>query len=203
MKRTDGPMTFAVDGHEEGVIMQWDFEPGHSAAEFRCRHMMVTWVRGHVKNVRGSLDFSPEDPGRASVKAEIDAKEMWTGEPERDAHLKSADFLDVEHHPQMRFVSTEVEVLSQHEFRAAGNLTIRGVTRKVVLDVQYLGQWETPYWEDGVDKGPMIRAGFAVTTTINRHDFGVSWNAYLDKGGVVVGDEVHITLDVEALRKKS
>jgi polyisoprenoid-binding protein YceI len=73
--------------------MQWDFEPGHSAAEFRCRHMMVTWVRGHFKNIRGFLNFNPEDPSRASVRAEIDAKAIWTGEPQRDAHLRSADFL--------------------------------------------------------------------------------------------------------------
>ena len=183
--------------------MQWDFEPGHSAAEFRCRHMMVTWVRGHFKNIRGFLNFDPEDPSRASVRAEIDAKAIWAGEPDRDAHLRSADFLDVEHHPKITFVSTGVEVLGQHEYRVKGDLTIRGVTRPVTLDLQYLGQWETPYWEEGVDKGPMVRAGFVATTTINRHDYGVSWNAPLDKGGVVVGDEVGITIDVEAIRKKS
>ena len=183
--------------------MQWDFEPGHSAAEFRCRHMMVTWVRGHFKNIRGILNFNPEDPSRASVRTEIDAKAIWAGEPDRDAHLRSADFLDVEHHPKITFVSTGVEVLSQHEYRVKGDLTIRGVTRPVTLDLQYLGQWETPYWEEGVDRGPMVRAGFVATTTINRHDYGVSWNAPLDKGGVVVGDEVVITIDVEAIRKKS
>ncbi|MGH7409758.1 MAG: YceI family protein [Candidatus Methylomirabilis sp.] len=183
--------------------MQWNFEPGHSAAEFRCRHMMVTWVRGHFKNIHGTFNFNPEDPGRGSVKVEIDASVIWTGEPERDQHLRSADFFDVEHHPKMTFVSTGVEILSQHEYRVKGDLTLRGVTRKVTLDLQYLGQWETPYWEDRVDKGPIIRAGFAATTTINRHDFGVSWNAPLDKGGVVVGDEVGIIIDVEAIRKKS
>jgi polyisoprenoid-binding protein YceI len=165
--------------------------------------MMVTWVRGHFKNIRGFLNFNPEDPSRASVRAEIDAKAIWAGEPDRDAHLRSADFLDVEHHPKITFVSTGVEVLSQHEYRVKGDLTIRGVTRPVTLDLQYLGQWETPYWEEGVDKGPMVRAGFVAATTINRHDYGVSWNAPLDKGGVVVGDEVGITIDVEAIRKKS
>lgn len=183
--------------------MQWDFEPGHSAAEFRCRHMMVTWVRGHFKNVRGFLNFDPQDPSRASVKAEIDASVIWTGEPERDGHLRSADFLDVERHPRMTFVSSDVQVVGQHEFRVKGDLTIRGVTRPVTLNLQYLGQWETPFWEDGVDKGPMIRAGFVAATTINRHDYGVSWNASLEKGGVVVGEEVRITIDIEAIRKKS
>jgi hypothetical protein len=114
--------------------------------------MMVTWVRGHFKNIRGFLNFDPEDPSRASVRAEIDAKTIWAGEPDRDAHLRSADFLDVEHHPKITFVSTGVEVLGQHEYRVKGDLTIRGVTRPVTLDLQYLGQWETPYWEEGVDK---------------------------------------------------
>lgn len=182
--------------------MHWEFEPGHSAAEFYCRHMMVAWVRGHFKNIKGSLDFDPDDPANSSVKAEIDARGLWTGEPERDEHLRSADFLDVRNHPKITFLSRSVQVLGPHEFLVKGDLTIRGVTREVALDVKYLGQWETPYWEDGVDKGPMIRAGFLAQTVINRHDFGASWNSQLHKGGVVVGDNVFITLDIEALRKK-
>lgn len=182
--------------------MYWEFEPGHTAAEFYCRHMMVTWVRGHFKNVKGSLDFDPDDPASSSVKAEIDARGLWTGEPERDEHLRSADFLDVQNHPKITFLSRSVQVLGPHEFLVKGDLTIRGVTREVALDVKYLGQWETPYWEGGVDKGPMIRAGFLAQAVINRHDFGVSWNSQLHKGGVVVGDNVFITLDIEALRKK-
>lgn len=182
--------------------MRWEFEPGHSAAEFRCRHMMVTWVRGHFKNVRGVLEFDPDNPGQASVQTEFESAGVWTGERERDEHLRSADFLDAAKHPKISFVSRSVDVLTAHEYRVKGDLTLHGVTRPVVLKTQYLGQWETPYWEGGVDKGPMIRAGFCATTTINRHDFGVSWNSPLDRGGVVVGDEVAITLDVEALLKK-
>ncbi|MGH9341454.1 MAG: YceI family protein [Acidobacteriota bacterium] len=182
--------------------MQWDFEPGHTAAEFRCRHMMVAWVRGHFKNVRGRLDFDPDNPLNSSVQARIDAHAIWTGEADRDEHLRNADFLDAQNHPQITFESSRVEVLGPTEFRAHGNLTIRGITRPVALEVRYSGQWKTPYWEDGLDKGPMIRAGFTAGTVINRHDFGVSWNSVLDKGGVVVGDEVFIEIDVEALRKK-
>ena len=89
--------------------------------------------------------------------------------------------------------------MSHHDFKVTSDLTIRDVTRKVTLDVRYLGQWDTPFWEDGVDKGSMTRAGFAAETTINRHDFGVTWSAALDKGGVVVGEDVLITIDVEAL----
>ncbi len=182
--------------------MRWEFEPGHTAAEFCCRHMMVTWVRGHFKNIRGVLEFDPEDPAKATVHAEMDSAAIWTGEPERDEHLRSSDFLDIANHPKIRFVSKAVDVLTAHEYRLHGDLTIRGITRAAVLKTQYLGCWKTPYWEDGVDKGPVIRAGFCATTVVNRHDFGVSWNSFLDKGGVVVGDEVYITLDVEALRKK-
>ena len=183
--------------------MDWDFEPGHTAAGFRCRHMMVTWVRGHFKNVAGRLRFDPADPRGASVDVEIDAASLWTGDAARDEHLRSADFLDVAAHPKVRFRSREVEVLSPTEWRVPGDLTIRGVTKPVVLDVQHCGSWETPYWEDGVDKGPYLRAGFSATTTIDRRDFGVSWSAEMKDGGLVVGNEVHVTIDVEALRKKS
>jgi len=182
--------------------MIWEFEPGHSAAEFCCRHMMVTWVRGHFKNLKGRVDFDAGDPARASVETDIDAASLWTGEADRDTHLRSPDFLDAASHPRLSFRSRSVAVLSAHEFRVQGDLTIRGVTKPVVLDTRYLGEWETPYWEGGVDKGPMIRAGFNATTVIDRRDFGIVWNGALDRGGIVVGNEVHITLDVEAIRKK-
>jgi len=177
----------------------WTFEPGHTAAEFRARHMMVTYVRGHFKNVRGSLRFDPENPSGSSVEVTLDAKEIWTGEADRDAHLRNADFLDAENHPHITFKGGDVEVRSAHEYTVKGDLTIRGVTRKVDLDVSYLGQWATPWWEAGEDKGPKMRAGFVATTSINRHDFAVSWNAELDKGGLVVGNMVDITIDAEAI----
>jgi polyisoprenoid-binding protein YceI len=180
-------------------MAKWSFEPGHSAAEFRARHMMVTYVRGHFKNVHGSLKFDPDNPKDSSVEAVIDAKGIWTGEPQRDDHLRSADFLDVANHPQITFSGNEVEVLGGNDFRVTGDLTIRGVTRRTTLSVQYLGQWQTPWWEDGVDKGPKTRAGFVATTTINRHDFGVSWSDTMDRGGVVVGNNLDLTIDVEAI----
>ena len=181
-------------------MAHWTFEPGHTAAEFRVRHMMVTWVRGHFKNIHGTLEFDPANPRAASLEATIDARGLWSGEPDRDAHLKSADFLDVEHHPTIRFVGKDVELVGDHDARLSGDLTIRGVARRVTLDVQYLGQWATPWWEDGVDKGPKQRAGFVATTRINRLDFGVRWNSALDHGGVVVGDDVFIKVDAEAIR---
>ncbi len=183
-------------------MAKWTFEPGHTAAGFRVRHMMVTWVRGHFKNVRGSMEFDPERPSSASVRVEIDPKELCTGEPDRDAHLKSADFLDAQKHPRILFQSSKVEQVGAHHFRVVGNLTLRGITRPTTLDVQHLGQWSTPYWEGGIDKGPVIRAGFMATTTINRHDFEVNWNAKMENDGVVVGSDVLIEIDVEALREK-
>jgi polyisoprenoid-binding protein YceI len=183
-------------------MAKWTFEPGHTAVEFSVRHMMVTWVRGHFKDVHGTMQFDPEDAAHSSVEVTIDARGLWTGEPNRDAHLKSADFLDVEHHPSITFRSNKVEQTGCSHYQVTGDLAIRGVTRPATLDVQYLGQWATPYWEDGVDKGPIDRAGFLASTRVNRHDFGVSWNGALDKGGIVVGNEVLITIDVEALREK-
>ncbi len=164
--------------------MEWTFEPGHTAAQFCARHMMVTCVRGHFKNVRGTLRFESN---------------LWSGEPDRDAHLRSADFLDVEKHPEITFSGDKVEWLGAREYLVRGDLTIRGVTRKVALKVTYLGQWQTPWWEGGVDKGPKTRAGFLATTEINRHDFGVSWNSPLPDNGIVVGNIVEITIDAEAI----
>jgi polyisoprenoid-binding protein YceI len=161
--------------------------------------MMVTYVRGHFKNVRGTIFFDPANPRAASVDVTIDAARIWTGEPDRDAHLRSTDFLDVENHPRITFKGNQVELIGENEATVTGELTIRGVTRKVALDVRYLGQWQTPWWEGSVDKGPKTRAGFVATTTIDRLDFGVSWNASLEKEGVVVGSTIEITIDAEAI----
>ena len=177
----------------------WIFEPGHTAAQFSVRHMMVTNVRGHFKNVEGKLDFDPENLAGSSVEVTIDATGIWTGEEARDGHLKSADFLDVENNPRILFKANKVEAAGAHDFTFTGDLTIRGVTRQAALAITWLGSWETPWWEGDEDKGPRTRAGFVATTSINRHDFGVSWNGPLDKGGVVVGDTVQITIDAEAI----
>jgi polyisoprenoid-binding protein YceI len=181
-------------------MASWTFEPGHTAAEFRAKHMMVTWVRGHFKNVRGKLQFDPQNPTAASFHIELDTAGVWTGEPDRDGHLRSPDFLDAEHYPKMEFKSTRVREAGENKFDVTGDLTIRGITKEVILKAEYLGQWDTPWWENGVNTGPKTRAGFTATTKINRQDFKVSWNDKLEKGGVVVGDDVFITIDAEAIR---
>ena len=180
-------------------MAKWTLEPGHTAAEYRVRHMMVAYIRGAFKNVRGTLTFDPANPSASSAEVTIDAKGIWSGDVNRDTHLQGVDFLDVENHPEITFRGNQVEVLGDHDYVFTGDLTIRGVTRSVALNVTYLGQWPTPWWEDGVDKGPKARAGFVAETQINRHDFGVSWNGTMDKGGVVVGDTVFITIDAEAI----
>ena len=167
-------------------MAKWFFESGHSAAEFAARHMMVSWVRGTFKNVEGKLDFDPEDPSKSSVDVTIKVAELYTGDKNRDGHLKNEAFLDAENHPTITFKGNQVHVIGENDFNVIGELTIRGITKKSILHVRYLGQWETPWWEGKEDKGPRTRAGFVARTKINRQDFDVSWNDKLDKGGVVV-----------------
>lgn len=175
-------------------MAKWTFEPGHTAAEFCVRHMMVTWVRGHFKNVRGSLEFDPDDPTTLSLEATIQTNELWTGEHQRDEHLRSADFLDAARHPTITFKSIRAERVGYCDYKVTGELVIRGVVRPVAVDLCYLGKWKTPY-----NNALVTRVGFAGTTRISRHDFGVSWNSEMENGGVVVGSDVLITLDVEAI----
>jgi polyisoprenoid-binding protein YceI len=172
----------------------WIFEPGHTAAEFCVRHMMTTPVRGHFKNVQGSLDFDPDKLTILSLEATMGAAEIWTGEKQRDGHLRSEDFLYAAHYPTITFRSAKAERTGASDYELTGNLTIRGVTRSVNLELHYLGQWRTPY-----NDARVTRVGFTGGTRINRHDFGVSWNSQMEDGGVVVGGEVVITVDVEAI----
>jgi polyisoprenoid-binding protein YceI len=177
----------------------WIFEPGHSAAEFRARHMMVTWVRGLFTDIHGTLEFDEQDCLAARFEGEIDATRLWTGEPQRDEHLRSADFFDVEHHPTITFRGRFTERTGSTAFKGETELTIRGITRTVALDVRSLGEWRTPFWVGDENKGDLRRIGFEAGARINRHDFGVSWQDELPGGGVVAGNEIELALDVEAL----
>jgi polyisoprenoid-binding protein YceI len=177
----------------------WILEPGHTEAEFRARHMMVTWVRGLFKDIHGRLELEWEPRLEASFQGEIDATGIWTGEPARDTHLRSGDFLDVDNHPNISFAGRFTERTGAATFKGEVDLTIRGVTRTIPLDIHYLGEWNTPFWVEGENKGDMRRIGFEATAIINRHDFGVSWQDELPDGGVVVSNEIELTLDVEAI----
>jgi len=183
-------------------MTNWIFEPGHTSAEFIARHMMVSNVRGHFTDVDGQIDFDPDHPAEGTVEARIDASTLWSGNENRDEHLLSEDFLYVEQHPTLTYEGEIDSVLGRDEFRVAGELTLRGVTRDVPLRVHYQGSWETPYWTDGENKGPIQRLGFEASTTIDRREFGVSWNDTLDRGGVVVSNEIEIKLDVECLESE-
>ncbi len=180
-------------------LPSWTFEPGHTEAGFRARHMMVTWVHGLFKDVHGKLYLDWSDPLSATFSGQIDATKLWTGEPERDAHLRSADFFDVDRYPTISFVGRLTERTGDIAFKAQADLTIRGITRPVAMDVSYLGQWQTPFWVGDENKGTLTRIGFEAKTRINRHDFGVSWQDQIPDGGVVVSNEIEITIDIEAI----
>jgi polyisoprenoid-binding protein YceI len=177
----------------------WTFEPGHTEAGFRARHMMVTWVHGLFKDIHGELHFDLEDPLSATFSGKIDAGKLWTGEPDRDTHLRGADFFDVEQHPEITFAGAMTERTGDTHYKAQAELTIRGITRPVQLDVAYLGQWRTSFWVGEENRGTLSRIGYEAVTRINRHDFGVAWQDQIPGGGLVVSNEIEITLDIEAI----
>ncbi len=177
----------------------WIFEPGHTEVEFRAIHMMVTTVRGLFKDVHGRLEFDWESCLESTFEGEIDATRLWTGEPARDAHLRSADFFDVERHPRITFSGRLRERVGDTRFKASAAVTIRSHTIEVPFDATYRGMWETPWWQGDENKGTMRRIGFDGHTRVNRHDFGVSWQDELPGGGRVVSDEVEVDLDLEAI----
>jgi polyisoprenoid-binding protein YceI len=178
---------------------RWILEPGHTEAQFRARHMMVTWVSGLFKDIHGEMELDLDDPMSTSFRGEIDATRLWTGEEERDAHLRTPDFFDVETHPKITFEGRFTERTGDTTFKAVADLAIRGNTLGVPLDVLYLGQWETPFWVGDENRGTLHRVGYHATTRINRHEFGVSWQDELPGGGVVVSNEIAVELNVEAI----
>jgi polyisoprenoid-binding protein YceI len=171
----------------------WNIDPVHTTAEFKVRHMMITNVKGHFKPVNGVITIEEDDISRSHVEASIDAASVDTREPDRDTHLRSAEFLDVEKFPTLTFTSTRVTRTGQGDLEVEGDLTIHGVTRKATFSV------EGPT-APGKDPWGNLRIGLSASTKINRKDFGLTWNAALETGGILVGDEVTITLDVEAVK---
>lgn len=168
----------------------WQIDPSHTLVEFAVRHMMVSTVKGRFGRVAGTIVLDDADLTRSSVRADIDTTSIATGDEQRDGHLRSVDFLATEEFPTIAFVSTRVEPLGEDRARVTGDLTIRGVTREVVLDAELNGQGQSPF-------GKQV-AGFSARTSISRKDFGLNWNVGLEAGGVLVGDTVKISLEVEA-----
>ncbi len=170
----------------------YEIDPTHSSVHFSVRHMMVSNVRGEFAKVTGTIRFDAENPAASTVEATIDASSINTRDPQRDGHLKSADFLDVEKFPTLTFRSKQVEPHPGGGL-VKGDLTIHGVTREITLDVE----GPAPEVKDPWGK---LRIGGSATTKLNRKDFGMTWSSALETGGVMVGDEVKITIDVEAVR---
>jgi polyisoprenoid-binding protein YceI len=169
----------------------WTIDTGHSAVHFGVRHMMFTKTRGRFTRWNGELRLDPADLTRSSVEVSIDASSIDTGDAQRDGHLKSADFLDVEKFPALTFRSTGVQDLGEGKLRVDGELTIRGVTRPVLLETEYAGRVKDPWGNE--------RAGFTARAAIDRTDFGLRWNMPLEGGGLVVGNKVEIELEIEAV----
>jgi len=171
----------------------WNIDPSHSAIGFSVRHMVVSKARGRFTKWGGQIRFDPDDPAASSVEVTIDPASIDTADAQRDAHLRSADFFDVEKFPTASFRSTKIEGLPGDRYRITGNLMIHGVTRTVVLDATYEGSGKDPWGGE--------RAGFVASTSIERKDFGLEWNQALETGGLLVGEKVELTLEVEAVKQ--
>ena len=171
----------------------WNIDPAHSVAEFKVRHMMIANVKGQFPKLSGVLTLDESDLAKSSVDVSIEASSIETRDAQRDAHLKSADFFDVEKFPTLHFKSTGIRIVRDGELSVEGNLTIHGVTRQVSFTVE----GPTPPTKDPWGN---MRVAVSATTKINRKDFGLTWNAALETGGILVGDEVTINLEAEFIK---
>ena len=174
-------------------LITWKIDPAHTVAEFKVKHMMIANVKGHIKGITGDLTEHTTDASLSSIEATLDVSTLNTGEPQRDAHLKSPDFLELEKYPTVTFKSTQVERKGEDEYAVTGDLTIHGVTRPVTLSVE----GPTPPQKDPWGN---VRIGLEATTKIDRKDFGLTWNTALETGGILVGDTVHITIEAEFIK---
>jgi polyisoprenoid-binding protein YceI len=171
----------------------WNLDPIHSSAQFKVKHMMISNVKGEFHSIKGSVTLDSADITKSSVEATIDVSTINTREEQRDGHLKSADFFDVAKFPTMTFKSTEIRKTGVDTLAVSGDLTIHGVARNVVLDVEGpTAPIKDPYGN--------TRIGLSATTHVNRKDFGLTWNGALEAGGIIVGEEVAITLDLEFVK---
>jgi polyisoprenoid-binding protein YceI len=198
MRRSIAALAFALavvpSAPSRGRAATWELDPAHTSIAFSIRHMMISRVRGHFNGFTGKAVGDPAAPEKSAIEATIDAKSIDTDNQKRDDHLRSPDFLDVAKFPTLTFTSKKIEAAGPGKARVTGDLTLHGVTKEVVLDV------EGP---TDVIKDPMgnTRAGAHATTKINRKDFGIAFDKTMDGGGLLVGEEVDITIDVEAVKK--
>jgi polyisoprenoid-binding protein YceI len=170
----------------------WKIDPNHSTVEFAVKHLMITTVKGHFNELEGEIVTADGDPSRSSVTATIKAASIDTRAGQRDDHLRSADFLDAANFPELTFKSTRISG-SGSELEVTGNLTIRGVTREVTLDVTNEGAGKDPWGGE--------RIAFSATTKLDRREFGLTWNQAIESGGVLVGNDVKVSIDVQAVKQ--
>lgn len=170
----------------------WNIDTSHSGINFSVRHMVVSKVRGRFAKFTGAIELNESELTGSTLEATIDAASIDTGTPERDAHLRSADFLDTEAFPAIRYRSRRIEALSDDRYRVIGDLSIRDVTREVPLEVEYGGRAVDPWGNE--------RVGFSARASLDRKEFGLAWNQVLEAGGVLVGDRVDIDIELEAVR---
>jgi len=174
-------------------INRWEIDSSHSSLHFSVRHLVIAKVRGSFARWSGTVHVPDGDFSKATVAVTIDASSIDTGVADRDAHLKSPDFFDVAQYPELRFVGKRVQPRSAADIDVVGDLTIKGITREVVLRVEQLGQAKDPWGN--------VRAAFSAKTSIDRKDFGLTWNQVLETGGVMVGDRVGIEAEIEAVKQ--
>lgn len=172
----------------------YTIDAAHSSVGFKIRHFMIAYVRGGFSGVTGDVVFDPANPANTKINASIDVTTLHTHDDKRDAHVKGADFLDAEHHPTMTFVSKGVTAAGKNQWKVTGDLTFRGVTNEVTLDVESAGVEAKDPWGN-------LRTGAEATTTIKRKDFGLTFNAPLESGGFMLGDDVHVHMDIELIKK--
>ena len=185
-----GALLVAASAHAD----TWNIDPAHTMVEFSVRHMMISNVKGHFSKVSGTINANGNDPGSVQINAVIDATTLDTGVAKRDAHVKSPAFLDVDKFPTITFKSTKLEANGEGKWKLTGDLTLHGVTKPVVLDVE----GPSPAIKDPYGN---TRAGASATTKIDRKDFGVTFNQPMEAGGVLIGDEISISIEVEAVRQ--
>lgn len=173
--------------------MSWQIDSSHSHVYFTARHMMISKVRGSFESFDGTIDFDPENLTATNVDIKIDAASINTKNADRDGHLTSPDFLNAEEFPTLTFKSTKVEQADEENGKLYGDLTIKGITKPVVLDVEYAGIAKSPWGTTS--------AGFSATTSINRTDWGLSWNQALETGGVLVGEKIKIEIELELVQQ--
>jgi polyisoprenoid-binding protein YceI len=173
----------------------WEIDPAHSSAQFAVRHLMISTVRGKLGKVTGVVNLDDSDPTKSSVQASVDAAGIDTGDAKRDEHLRSPEFLDTAKYPTVTFKSKKVAKVSDGQYKVTGDLTLHGVTKEVTLEVTGT---PTPL----TDPFGNVKLGGSATTRLNRQDFGIAWNKALDSGGVVVGNDVDVTIDLEVTKKQ-